>query len=116
MPRSRARRIAASWPGTTATSGLSHSGTPGEQRERNVCLLEQIRIVGEDDHVRPRAATSPTASRIDASAGPVGATASTGQPRPIAATGPCIRSAAEYASKSRPESSRIFSAISKHVP
>ena len=50
------------------------------------------------------------------SVGPDGASASTGQPGAIAATGPCIRSAADQASKSRPESSRIFSAISNAVP
>jgi hypothetical protein len=49
------------------------------------------------------------------SAGPGGATATTGQPGVIAATGPCIRSAAEYASNRIPESSRIFSAISNAV-
>src|SRR5581483_7935797 len=37
-------------------------------------------------------------------------------PSPIAAIGPCIRSAGEYASTTSPESSRILSAISNAVP
>ena len=64
----------------------------------------------------PRRATPVIASSIDARAGPDGATAITGHPGQIAATGPCIRSAPEYASKSSPDSSRILSAISNAVP
>ena len=49
------------------------------------------------------------------SAGPVGAIATTGQPGRIAAIGPCSRSAGEYASTTRPDSSRIFNATSNAV-
>ena len=63
----------------------------------------------------PRDAMPDTDDSMLANAGPEGATAITGQPSTTAATGPCIRSAAEYASNSSPESSRILSAISKAV-
>ncbi len=53
-PRSCASRSAASWPGTTATSGLSHSGHTGDERQRDLAVCEHTGHIGDDDH--PRAA------------------------------------------------------------
>ena len=48
-PRSCASRSAASWPGTTATSGLSHSGTPGRSGRPISPARQQRLVVGDDD-------------------------------------------------------------------
>ena len=64
----------------------------------------------------PRSRSGRTRPSTLGRAGPLGATTITGHPSRIAAIGPCIRSAGEYASTTSPDSSRILSAISKAVP
>ena len=58
-PRSCASRSAASWPGTTATSGLSHSGHACDERQRDLAVREHPGSTSETTISRaPRRATS----------------------------------------------------------
>src|SRR5579884_861349 len=115
-PRSCVRRSAVTCPGTTAENGLSHSGTPGTSVSL-VCARRRTARTSEIAISRaPRARSGGTISSTLGRAGPLGATRTTGQSGWMAAIGPCIRSAGEYASVTRPESSRIFRATSNAVP
>jgi hypothetical protein len=92
--------------------GLSHSGTPGA-RSSFVCARRSTARTSETARRRaPRARSGGTISSTLGRAGPLGATTTTGHPGWIAAIGPCMRSAGEYASVINPDSSRILSAIS----
>ncbi len=48
----RASATAKSWPGTTATSGDSHSGTPAGRRRPDARAREDARVVGDRDELR----------------------------------------------------------------
>src|SRR6266545_3443800 len=114
-PRRRASSIATTWPGATATSGDSHSGTPAGSSRRSAAPASTAGSSATASTRAPRSRSAACTSRSCGRTAPLGATSRTGKPAPMAPIGPCSRSAPENGAASVPVSSVTLRATSKAV-